>query len=71
MTLSMKVIIGAKFLLSIAAGDRLRFNQKTRQRTNFDFVTGIPALSMETAVQMEKDLAEDLRRAGYTVTGGH
>jgi hypothetical protein len=25
----------------------------------------------EAAVQMEKDLAEDLRRAGYTVTGGH
>ena len=23
------------------------------------------------AVQMEKDLAEDLRRAGYAVTGGH
>jgi len=23
------------------------------------------------AVQMEVDLAEDLRRAGYTVTGGH
>jgi hypothetical protein len=23
------------------------------------------------ATQMEKDLAEDLRRAGYTVTGGH
>jgi hypothetical protein len=23
------------------------------------------------AVQMEMDLAEDLRRAGYTVTGGH
>ena len=23
------------------------------------------------AVQMEKDLAEDLRREGYTVTGGH
>ena len=23
------------------------------------------------AVQMEKDLAEDLREAGYTVTGGH
>jgi len=23
------------------------------------------------AVQMEKDLAEDLRRAGYTVTDGH
>jgi hypothetical protein len=25
----------------------------------------------EAAVRMELDLAEDLRRAGYTVTGGH
>jgi predicted GIY-YIG superfamily endonuclease len=25
----------------------------------------------EAAVRMEQDLAEDLRRAGYTVTGGH
>jgi len=25
----------------------------------------------EAAAQMEKDLAEDLRRAGYTVSGGH
>ncbi|MGD0815691.1 MAG: hypothetical protein ABSA83_19025 [Verrucomicrobiota bacterium] len=25
----------------------------------------------EAATQMEKDLADDLRRAGYTVTGGH
>lgn len=25
----------------------------------------------EAAVQMEVDLAEDLRQAGYTVTGGH
>ena len=25
----------------------------------------------EAAAQLEKDLAEDLRRAGYTVTGGH
>jgi len=25
----------------------------------------------EAAVQMEKDLAEDLRNQGYTVTGGH
>jgi predicted GIY-YIG superfamily endonuclease len=25
----------------------------------------------EAAVQMEKDLTEDLRLAGYTVTGGH
>lgn len=25
----------------------------------------------DAALQMEKDLAEDLRAAGYTVTGGH
>jgi hypothetical protein len=25
----------------------------------------------EAAVEMEKDLAEDLRKAGYTVTGGY
>jgi len=25
----------------------------------------------DAAAQMEQDLAEDLRRAGYTVTGGH
>ena len=25
----------------------------------------------QAAAQMERDLAEDLRRAGYTVTGGH
>jgi len=25
----------------------------------------------EAAVKMEVDLAEDLRRAGFTVTGGH
>ncbi|HXP63469.1 MAG TPA: hypothetical protein VN829_23400 [Dongiaceae bacterium] len=25
----------------------------------------------EAAARMEQDLAEDLRRAGYTVTGGH
>jgi hypothetical protein len=25
----------------------------------------------EAAVQMEMDLAQDLRKAGYTVTGGH
>ena len=25
----------------------------------------------QAAAEMEKDLAEDLRRAGYTVTGGH
>jgi hypothetical protein len=25
----------------------------------------------DAAAQMEQDLAEDLRQAGYTVTGGH
>ncbi len=28
-------------------------------------------MPFEDAAQMESDLAEDLRRAGYTVTGGH
>lgn len=28
-------------------------------------------MPFEAAVRMEVDLAEDLRRAGYTVTGGH
>lgn len=28
-------------------------------------------MPFEAAAQMERDLAEDLRRAGYTVTGGH
>jgi hypothetical protein len=28
-------------------------------------------MPFEAAAQMEKDLAEDLRRAGYMVTGGH
>ena len=28
-------------------------------------------LPYEAAAQMEKDLAEDLRRKGYSVTGGH
>lgn len=28
-------------------------------------------MPFEAATQMEKDLADDLRRAGYTVTGGH
>ena len=28
-------------------------------------------MPFEGEAQMEQDLAEDLRRAGYTVTGGH
>ena len=28
-------------------------------------------MPFEAAAQMEMDLADDLRRAGYTVTGGH
>jgi len=28
-------------------------------------------MPFEAAIQMEQDLAEDLRRTGYTVTGGH
>jgi hypothetical protein len=28
-------------------------------------------MPFEAAAQMERDLAEDLRHAGYTVSGGH
>ena len=31
---------------------------------------GLNPMPFEAAAQMEKDLAEDLRAAGYTVTGG-
>jgi hypothetical protein len=36
-----------------------------------EFYEHLNPMPFEAAVQMEKDLAEDLRRAGYTVTGGH
>ena len=34
----------------------------------YDHLNPMP---FKAAAQMEQDLAEDLRRAGYTVTGGH
>ena len=36
-----------------------------------ELYTHLNPMPYEAAVQMELDLAEDLRRAGYTVTGGH
>ena len=36
-----------------------------------EFYAHLNPMPFEAAVQMEKDLAEDLRRAGYMVTGGH
>lgn len=36
-----------------------------------ELFTHLNPMPFEAAVQMEKDLAEDLRREGYTVTGGH
>jgi hypothetical protein len=36
-----------------------------------EFFSHLNPMPFDAAVQMEKDLAEDLRRAGYTVTGGH
>jgi predicted GIY-YIG superfamily endonuclease len=36
-----------------------------------EFYEHLNPMPFEAAVQMEMDLAEDLRRAGYTVTGGH
>ncbi len=36
-----------------------------------EFYEHLNPMPYEAAVQMEMDLAEDLRREGYTVTGGH
>jgi len=36
-----------------------------------EFYAHLNPMPFEAAAEMEKDLAEDLRRAGYTVTGGH
>ena len=36
-----------------------------------ELFTHLNPMPFEAAVQMEIDLADDLRRAGYTVTGGH
>lgn len=36
-----------------------------------ELYTHLNPMPYDAALQMEKDLAEDLRRAGYTVTGGH
>jgi predicted GIY-YIG superfamily endonuclease len=36
-----------------------------------ELYTHLNPMPFNAAVEMEKDLAEDLRRAGYTVTGEH
>ena len=36
-----------------------------------DLYAHLNPMPFDAAVQMEMDLADDLRRAGYTVTGGH
>ena len=36
-----------------------------------DLYAHLNPMPYEATAQMERDLAEDLRRAGYTVTGGH
>jgi len=40
-------------------------------RLLLDLYGHLNPIPYEAAAQMEKDLAEDLRHAGYTVTGGH
>jgi hypothetical protein len=36
-----------------------------------EFYEHLNPMPFDAAAQMEKDLAEDLRLAGYTVCGGH
>jgi len=40
-------------------------------RLLLELYTHLNPMPFEAAAQMERDLAKDLRRAGYTVTGGH
>ena len=40
-------------------------------RLLLEFYAHLNPMPFEAAAQMERDLAEDLRRAGHTVTGGH
>ena len=51
------------------------FDYKSKKRYGLKLVPELFAhlnpMPFEAAVQMEQDLAEDLRRLGYTVTGGH
>jgi len=39
--------------------------------TTSELYAHLNPMPYEAALQMELDLAEDLRRLGYTVTGGH
>ena len=45
--------------------------EKYRDRLMPELYEYLNPMPYDAAVQMEKDLAEDLRNQGYTVTGGH
>ena len=45
--------------------------ERYRDRLLPELYEHLNPMPYEAAVQMEKDLAEDLRNDGYTVTGGH
>jgi hypothetical protein len=45
--------------------------KKHGQRLMPELYAHLNPMPFAAAVQMEQDLAEDLRRAGYTVAGGH
>jgi hypothetical protein len=45
--------------------------QRFGQRLLPELYAHLNPMPYEAALQMEQDLAEDLRQAGYTVTGGH
>ena len=48
-----------------------RFVRKYGIRLMPELYEHLNPLPYEAALEMERDLAEDLRAAGYTVTGGH
>jgi hypothetical protein len=45
--------------------------EKYGQQLMTELYQHLNPMPYEAALQMEKDLAEDLRNEGYTVTGGH
>ena len=47
------------------------FVKRYRIRLMPELYEHLNPMPYEAAAQMEKDLTEDLRRAGYTVVGGH
>jgi hypothetical protein len=61
----------ADLKITRTATNLLGFVRKYGIRLMPEFYEHLNPMPFEVAVQMEMELAEDLRTAGYTVAGGH